>query len=482
MSKKTINFLNELRTKLHQKGVTRRAQWISFSNNQNLTTVQFARRANAIGIGISNKEASAIWKLVGINSDVMRFEDFNRLLDQPIQPDLPIEKKHQKPTIPKKPKPNTDHHIDPNLNENPSLISIFESNKRALLMKFIEYDPAITGDITPKMFEEICFWFLPNASIDEIDSIIPKYELTPERFDYLIFMSDIAHLYTPSQHQNYEANIPKPPLNTNEMEEEELIEKPLYVKREKNTSGIDDDLLDAATYSPESDERYPKRFTNQKYSQTHSPRRQVPPRSPETTYSYRSNTRPNSDYSSRLCADDITDAKRIENLSPEDLMVEISNHVFKSSMGSKYYYQKWRDVQKNALDTEDFRDGLARDCKIIVPYDELDYLIERYGGPMSLSSFVRFLSDGKKYEEDEMIKTGELEMTEDDASINEIAKKIKGKDWERIVYHSSSVDEILEEFENQGIFITPDVVGKLLSKLGRSGLISAIKKKMKNYK
>ena len=50
MSKKTINFLNALRTKLHQKGITRRSQWISFSNNQNLTMIF------PIGYDIEEKE------------------------------------------------------------------------------------------------------------------------------------------------------------------------------------------------------------------------------------------------------------------------------------------------------------------------------------------------------------------------------------------------------------------------------------------
>jgi hypothetical protein len=136
---------------------------------------------------------------------------------------------------------------------------------------------------------------------------------------------------------------------------------------------------------------------------------------------------------------------------------------------NKDCYQAWRESHE-LLTAKDLKDGLEKDAQVKIPLNDIENLVQQYGGPMSLSTFVRMVSNGRN------LGAGP---TADETSLAEIAGKLHGKKWDQIIFQSTSVDAIMLRFEQEGIHVSEQDIRLLTSKLGRLGLVSALKARMK---
>lgn len=56
-------------------------------------------------------------------------------------------------------------------------------------------------------------------------------------------------------------------------------------------------------------------------------------------------------------------------------------------------WSKWK-IEKKLLDPEYFCNGLRKDCHLDIPIDVMRAVCDRYGGDLTLASFVKIMSDG----------------------------------------------------------------------------------------
>ncbi|OHS98199.1 hypothetical protein TRFO_09080 [Tritrichomonas foetus] len=180
------------------------------------------------------------------------------------------------------------------------------------------------------------------------------------------------------------------------------------------------------------------------------------------------------------------DAEQISGVGLKKLISMISEHVYNAYPNSKTCYHKWRGMH-NGLEAGDLRDGLAKDGKILISLDDAQKIISKYGGPLTLSTFARLLSDGTRFKEE--ADMGPPEITEDEEAIFEIAEQVSAlmksrrgqrnvNQWEEIIYRAPDIVDIVRGFEELGIDVSLDSVRVLTAKLGKAGLVKAIKSKL----
>jgi hypothetical protein len=158
-------------------------------------------------------------------------------------------------------------------------------------------------------------------------------------------------------------------------------------------------------------------------------------------------------------ADDVLGAERVDGLTITQLM-------------------RWKGPHA-LLDANDIRDGLARDANILVPLRDLQVIVAQYGGTMNLSAFVRMLGDGAKFAEQTSSIEGVQKATEEEAQLTRIADQVIGTEWETVILRSRTADDIVRGLARYGIEVQETVMHTLTSKIGKTGLVDAIKARMR---
>jgi hypothetical protein len=177
-------------------------------------------------------------------------------------------------------------------------------------------------------------------------------------------------------------------------------------------------------------------------------------------------------------ADDIAGAERVEGLTTSQLIALLSKKVSQVSRGSKQAYTRWKGGNA-LLDANNIRDGLARDANILVPLRDLQVIVTQYGGPMGMSAFVRMLGDGAKFAEQNSTIGGVQKATEDEAALLRIADQVIGTEWETVVLRARTADDIVRGLARCGIEVQEGVIHTLTSKLGKTGLVDAIRARVR---
>jgi hypothetical protein len=176
----------------------------------------------------------------------------------------------------------------------------------------------------------------------------------------------------------------------------------------------------------------------------------------------------------KMGADDIAGAEPVDGLTTNQLIALISKQVSRISRGSKQVYNKWRGA-RDFLDAENLRDGLARDANIRVPLRDLHVIVTQYGGPMNMSAFVRMLGDGVKFADQAASIDGLQRATEDEATLIKIADQVIGNDWQEVILRSRTAEDVVRGLARYGIRLTESEIWALMSKLGKTGLVDAIR-------
>ena len=280
-TRKLKNILIRLRERLQKSGITNRSKWTSFSSHPEMSPAQFTRRLNSLGLQITIKETTSLWKMMQVTSSALKFEDFVKLIESPLP-----ETRSESPRSPKQRSPS------PRAVSSPApenlLIQTLSSNRKALLLKLGECDPLTTGRIANDDFRAICEWFDPRMSPESsavVDAIVTRYDRACDgSFNYFRFLADLCdgqmsespkrepvvskkrveepmttpkRVVEPKRAVEPETVSPKRVVFVDPDEPEVEVRPEQTVKSPKrkstvNTSGIDDDLLRAATYDESS--------------------------------------------------------------------------------------------------------------------------------------------------------------------------------------------------------------------------------------
>jgi hypothetical protein len=413
-----------------------------------MSPAQFTRRLNTLGIPITNKETLSLWKLLKIDSKELAFDDFSKLLSLDIAslaPESPHQRALPAPADPPPaPAPAPAAAALPFVRPMVGLWTTLSLNRREFLHKLSESDPLTSGRVSYAHFRAICECF-DAAAARSVEAIASIYDQRSQgSLNYFALLSDICERSDPA---------PAP-----------------AVVRSDHGAGVDPDLLRQATYddcdeAPRSrpailDRKMIQGFDSQPRGGGrgkldpaifgHRPPLDSPPKS------------------RRLSADEVVGAKPLAGLPAGELLRAIPRLVCRCAKSLKDCYQRWRGMHE-LLTAEDIRDGLALDAKVLVPLTDIDALLTNYGGPMTVSAFVRMISDGSR---------SGTPPTDDEAAIIAIAAKLRGEKWADIIFASTCVEDIVLGFEQEGIEVSEQEIRLLTSKLGRTGLVSALQARL----
>ena len=117
----------------------------------------------------------------------------------------------------------------------------------------------------------------------------------------------------------------------------------------------------------------------------------------------------------QLSADDFPNAEHVYGLTIYQLMGEIEKRVSQFSRSTRICFNQWKGVN-NYLTATELRNGLAKDCNVIYPLEDLEAIVQRYGGKLSLGTFVKLIGDGRIANENSQTIQGVQQMTADEAA------------------------------------------------------------------
>ena len=161
---------------------------------------------------------------------------------------------------------------------------------------------------------------------------------------------------------------------------------------------------------------------------------------------------------------------------------EIINEIIKKSNsfgGVKNVFQRWKGIDSK-LTAKSIHEGLLQDGKINIPPLEIESIIKKVTNgtdSLSLPSFMRMVGNNNNDSQrsnNNINQTGR-KMTLDDQAIQDIADQITNSDWETIIFKANTSDEIVRLLSEMGIEVEEATIRRLTSRLGRIGLIDAIK-------
>lgn len=509
--------LLNIQHKLTRLGSNNRARWEAFSPDTQMSQSQFISRLSIFGINIPPQDAATLWRATNILSETMQFSDFIKFLQA------------ESFSIP------SDYSVSSPSQSNFSLLESMRDNIPTLVSKFLEMDPLTSGTITHRAFSEVCSWFANSDDQIPIRKLLAKYDpQNTGNFPYFYFLGDLCSANNRSIDFNMSnQRVPQSPYSEVSQRSpgasySQYAPPPLDSFSPGNRQNYSPRQPNSPSFSPRDTNNYlstPKKTDacdKLKSSLSHSSINfyQNSPSAPSQNDYYKEGRRTASGGRGRLdptifheCnsspkiygtssggrgrldpsifghppqaesmpeqpikhADDYVNAERVEGLTPNQLIELISKQVSRVSRGSRQCYAKWRGSTHDYLDANDLRDGLARDANILVPLRDLQLVIRQYGGPMTMSSFVRMLGDGGKFAESNSSIDGMKKATEDEAALIRIADQVIGTQWENMVIKSPRTEDIVKGFESMGVYTNEEDIQRLTSKLGKIGFVDAIK-------
>jgi hypothetical protein len=347
-------------------------------------------------------------------------------------------------------------------------------NRRAVLMKFIEADPTTTGEISHRAFADVCSWFSDRPG--DVRGVVARYDpANSGRFNYFVFMADLCDGQPRPPPPDLPRAPPKaPPIDTSFDARPDLDASDIRSPRSGGRTRLDPAPFgESAAVRPASGSGgrgaldpaiFGDSVRRRSSGEGSGGRGHLDP----AIFGAR---RPTEDLPEqpRMSADDVAGAEAVDGLTPNQLMSMISRQVARISRGSKQVYNKWRGP-RDLLDAESLRDANIR-----VPLRDLQVITTQYGGPMSLSAFVRMLGDGAKFADQSASIDALQRATEDEATLIKIADQVVGNDWQDVILRSRTAEDVVRGLSRYGIRVTESEIWTLMSKLGKTGLVDAIR-------
>lgn len=166
--------------------------------------------------------------------------------------------------------------------------------------------------------------------------------------------------------------------------------------------------------------------------------------------------------------------------NPDEVLAKISAKVTEGMGNSSAAFNKWRGYNTK-LNATDLCKGLQRDCDYSAPLDVVQEILDRYGGELTLTNFVRLMGDGAQMGERASsaksratLTPTNRKMTEDDQTIEDIAQQFSGKDFAALTMKARNADDLCIIFQRAGIQFDEARVKKLVSKQGKNGFVDSI--------
>lgn len=466
--------LKKAQIALKNLGTTNRARWVLFSPFDELTPLQFSKQLTNWDVSLNPAECFALWKMCGIKTKIMKYEDFVKFLY---------------------------YEMPQSIYDSDSFLQFYEllrSRKHLLMPLFLGCDTESTGFIKISEFYDLIRSIMPQATDFEISQLCQNYDSQNNgTLNYYLVMSDLnASSLTDKAKPNTESFSQKSQEAQGNMLlfSEDLIQPPFTrgpgfggrgeldpevfpdarKKLRRNSFSDMDDFISEHPYPQKESPRISQ--TPQKINfhlsekiEDHTSKTEPPTESHKVTFELSETINPpkpeiNTNIQQfTLSSETVVNAKQM-----------LAAAIIKIGSAHEFFTKHQNGT---TLTAEEIHDGIYNDSNYDFPIDTLHLLIQCNGGPFSLSEFVSLISDAEQYKT-KKVDFSKLRLdTEEDVVLTRIAQRTAGKVWETHVSSAATPKQFVNGLAQSNIYISENSITTLFDRLGTDGLISAIKEK-----
>lgn len=438
--------LKKLQIAIRKLAPTDRCRWVIFSPFEELTAAQFATRTFNLGVSLNKGEVVAIWKHVGINSDVFYFDDFVRLLYFDMSP------------------------TDFDDSSYTHFFSLLCSRKCPLLRAFSQADPEQSGFINFEDFSAICESVLPQAPKVGISKIMEQYDTMGNgHLNYFLLMSDINTAIVKTTEagpvntfSSPKANKIVPSLSSSApaqyfTPQKSDIRRPGFGGR----SGLDPEIFPEAQILESQRESY-------SFSKTHT--------QPSTPHfrSYNELEKPKIEMRSPKPIFQTYEPPSRALQAETTKLETIKNHI--DNIGSaQSFFHKWQ-TNMHLLTPAEIHEGLLNDADVNIP---VEAIAQVFPPSMTLGEFVSIIGKETKQEpkiEAEIVDFDAMQQQiRENVVLERIAEKTLNTDWEARLADTHTANEFVLGLRQMSIYICLSDVVNIYQKLGPQGMMAAIR-------
>lgn len=340
----TQNLLRNFQKVMMAKSSTVRGQWNSITCLEKISQVQLARRLNSFGINVTNNDVAQLFYYLGIKKTGLGFNDFITLMETDPSSLGPKTRRLAKQT-------DLEHET----------LRAFEDDYNKYCRRTPGYTPTqqTRNSITSKNTKKITRPYTASKGSGNLKSSRrQKFSNRPNNnANYQDTYDNEESIYASHSNDN---DYPDP------------------------SNQLDDNIT--FTYEPvktilerslprDSTTKKAREATLQSFSNTAIQRQFYDGTNNNITMNYDKNA----------------------GMTLKELVTKISDCAYIACKNSRECFYHWRDPHHDQLDATDLKNGLKHDNKVEISLADAQRVIDRYGGPMNLSTFAVMLHDGSHF-------------------------------------------------------------------------------------
>jgi hypothetical protein len=134
-------------------------------------------------------------------------------------------------------------------------------------------------------------------------------------------------------------------------------------------------------------------------------------------------------------------------------------------------FHRWRG-ESPSVGPEEFAGGARRDFGVEVSRADAREIVGRFGGRLTLGSFLRLLASGAAPKQQSAEKAQPLDR--DDKTLMHIARQAKGKPWAEIIRRGDNPEIIVQRLRRVAIYVLPEDFKPAFTAKGKEALIARI--------
>jgi len=349
-----------------------------------------------------------------------------------------------------------------------SLGQLLKTRKQAIGNALLDQDPSFTGFVSVDQFDMIIQSISPVNSSD-IDRLASKYDPSNSGyFNYFTLLSDLCDQAMNNSTLEIDAqrSFSKQRNNNFDLPQDNDFNQMGYSPRNMRND-----------YNPPMKNDYNSSMMNDynppmKNDYNSSMRNDYNPPMKNDFESPRGVTNRNFDDDSYNKSQK-TMERGYGNNSIDEIIRVISSQMDSVFSSSSACFQKWRGYDK-FISANDFVRGAARDFKIDVTIDEAQEIINRYGGCLSLSNFMKMIVDGMNNANTQSKQIESEELSPEDKVLLHVARQAKGKDLVSVFDSCDSIEMIVQSLRTLSIYVLLTDIRPAFNKYGIEGMLQKI--------
>lgn len=169
---------------------------------------------------------------------------------------------------------------------------------------------------------------------------------------------------------------------------------------------------------------------------------------------------------------DCTEYSEDETIS---MIARVANAKFRSIRDC---FGVWRGAS-DRLTADAIFVGMAEAANAELSRARIEDLVEAFGGPLTVSSFTRLVSEGARINAPEPVKAAPPPLTETDILLNRIAGELKGKPWEPQIKASKNALDLSRNLKKLGVQVKSEDVRGVFEEYGMKKICAELKERQK---